>query len=153
VATTTAKSPTGSQLVFEFQPTTPSGTAESSPYTKDLTLPQYEVQLIQWVVPPGPQGNLGWQLWYSGAIVVPQNGGWIITDNERNTWELDELPVAGDWQFHGYNTGDYDHTVYLRFLVNPLTQEETTTLEDLGLLQTISFPNAGEPVTGNVLVP
>jgi hypothetical protein len=26
-------------------------------------------------------------------------------------------------------------------------------LEDLGLLQTISFPNAGEPLTGNVLVP
>ncbi len=148
------KSPTGSELVYEFQPTTPSGTPSSSPHVENLTLPNYEVQLIQWVVPPGPQGLLGWQLWYSGAIVVPQNGGWIVTDNERNTWELDGLPTAGDWQFHGYNTDDtYDHTVYLRFLVNPLTPAETTTLEDLGLLVPVSFPDAGEPVTGNVLVP
>jgi len=56
-------------------------------------------------------------------------------------------------QFQGYNTGSYDHTVYLTFLVNPLTPAETTTLADLGLLNPVSFPNAGEPVTGNVLVP
>jgi hypothetical protein len=37
--------------------------------------------------------------------------------------------------------------------MNPLTQAETTTLEDLGLLNPVSFPSAGEPVTGNVLVP
>ena len=113
-------SSTGAQLVYEFTPTTPNGTAEDSPYSTDLTLPAYEVQLIRWRVPPGPQGNLGWQLWYSNAVVLPQNGGWIIADNEYATWELDELPTAGDWQFYGYNTGTYDHTVYLTFLVNPL---------------------------------
>jgi hypothetical protein len=37
--------------------------------------------------------------------------------------------------------------------MNPLTQAETTTLEDLGLLNPVAFPSAGEPVTGNVLVP
>jgi hypothetical protein len=146
-------SPTGAQLVYEFTPTTPAGTAKSSPYADDLTLPAYEVQLIRWRVPPGPQGNLGWQLWYSGAIVLPQNGLWIVADNEYATWELDELPTAGAWQFQGYNTGSYDHTIYLTFLVNPLTPAETTTLEDLGLLSPVAFPNAGEPVTGDVLVP
>ncbi len=149
----TTTSPTGSQLVYEFTPTTPAGTPEASPYSDDLTLPSYEVQLIRWRVPPGPQGNLGWQLWYANAIVFPQNQTWLVADNEYATWELDELPTAGHWQFRGYNTGDYDHTVFLTFLVNPLTPTVSTTLEDLGLLSPVSFPNAGEPVTGNVLVP
>jgi hypothetical protein len=148
-----ASSPTGSQLVLQFEPTVPSGTAQATPYSAPLTTPQYEVQLIRWRVPPGPQGNMGWQLLYSGSIVFPQNGLWIIADNEYATWELDELPTGGSWQFQGYNTGTYDHTVYLTFLMNPLTQAETTTLEDLGLLNPVSFPNAGEPVTGNLLVP
>jgi hypothetical protein len=148
-----ASSPTGSELVYQFDPTVPNGTAQSSPYSTTLTIPQYEVQLIRWRVPPGPQGNLGWQLWYSGSIVFPQNGGWIVADNEYATWELDELPSGGSWEFQGYNTGTYDHTVFLTLLCNPLTQVEETTLEELGLLNPVAFPNAGEPVTGNVLVP
>jgi hypothetical protein len=111
---------TASELVYEFQPLTPLGTPEATPVVIDLTMPNYEVSIIQWVVPPGPQGNLGWQLQYSNAIVVPQNGGWIITDNEKNSWDIENLPTGGDWQFVGYNTGSYDHTVYLRFLLNPL---------------------------------
>ena len=148
-----AKSPTGSELVYQFEPTVPNGTAKSSPYSTTLTIPQYEVQLIRWRVPPGPQGNLGWQLLYSGSIVFPQNGLWIVADNEYATWELDELPTGGSWEFQGYNTGTYDHTVYLTFLCNPLTQEEATTLEDLGMLEPIHFPDAGEPSNATVAVP
>jgi hypothetical protein len=148
-----AKSPTGSELVYQFEPTVPNSTAQSSPYSTTLTIPQYEVQLIRWRVPPGPQGNLGWQLLYSGSLVFPQNGLWIIADNEYATWELDELPTGGSWEFQGYNTGTYDHTVYLTFLCNPLTQEEATTLEDLGMLEPIHFPDAGEPSNATVAVP
>jgi hypothetical protein len=148
-----AKSPTGSELVYQFEPTVPNSTAQSSPYSTTLTIPQYEVQLIRWRVPPGPQGNLGWQLLYSGSLVFPQNGLWIIAYNEYATWELDELPTGGSWEFQGYNTGTYDHTVYLTFLCNPLTQEEATTLEDLGMLEPIHFPDAGEPSNATVAVP
>ena len=148
-----AKSPTGSELVYQFEPTVPNSTAQSSPYSTTLTIPQYEVQLIRWRVPPGPQGNLGWQLLYSGSLVFPQNGLWIIADNEYATWELDELPTGGSWEFQGYNTGTYDHTVYLTFLCNPLTQEEATPLEDLGMLEPIHFPDAGEPSNATVAVP
>jgi hypothetical protein len=147
-----AKSPTGSELVYQFEPTVPNSTAQSSPYSTTLTIPQYEVQLIRWRVPPGPQGNLGWQLLYSGSLVFPQNGLWIVADNEFATWELDELPTGGSWEFQGYNTGTYDHTVYLTFLCNPLTQEEATTLEDLGMLEPIHFPDAGEPSNATVAV-
>jgi hypothetical protein len=122
----TNTSPTGSQLVYEFQPLTPAGTPMATPLTQDIALPNYEVQLIRWRVPPGPQGNLGWQIWYSGALVIPQNGLWIVADNELATWELDELPTAGDWEFVAYNTGNYDHTVYLTFLCNPLSPASLT---------------------------
>ena len=145
-------SPTGSQLVYQFEPTTPHGTSQAAPYTDDLTLPNYEVQLIRWRVPPGPQGNLGWQLWYSDALILPQNGLWMIADNEYDKLELDELPTAGDWQFKGYNSGTYDHTVYLTFYCNPLTPEDVTTLEDLGLLSPLDFPQIGLPQTGNIEV-
>jgi hypothetical protein len=111
---------TGAELVYEFQPLTPAGTAQNAPNTVAMTIPSLEVQFIEWKVPPGPQGNLGWQLWYSGALVIPQNGTWVVTDNESGKWEIDELPTTGAWQFKGYNTGTYDHTVYLRFLLLPL---------------------------------
>ncbi len=114
-------SSTGSELVYQFDPTVPNGTAKSSPYTADITTPNYEVQLIRWRVPPGPNGEMGWQLWYADAIVLPQNKLWIVASDEYATWELDELPTAGSWQFQGYNTGTYDHTVYLTFLMNPLS--------------------------------
>lgn len=107
--------------VYEFQPLTPHGTAKSTPLYQALTFPNYEVVQIQWVVPPGPQGNLGWQLMISKQVVIPQNGGWIITDNEKNEWDINELPSTGDWGFNAYNTGAYDHTVYLRFLIAPLS--------------------------------
>ena len=111
---------TASLLVYEFQPLPPASTAESAPNFVAMTLPALEVDIIEWMVPCGPQGNLGWQLWYSGAIVIPQNGTWIITDNEFGRWEIDELPETGNWTFVGYNTGTYDHTTYLRFLCSPL---------------------------------
>jgi hypothetical protein len=143
-------SPTGSELVYSFSPTIVAGTLATVPYVTTLTIPQYEVQLVQWVVPPGPGGQMGWQLRYDNEIVIPQNGGWIVTDNEKNTWELDELPTGGSWGFAGYNVGVYNHTVYLRFLCNPLAS--TTDSGDLGVIVAQAFPAAGEPKSGNVLV-
>lgn len=116
-------SPTGSELVYEFHLTTPAGTAEDNLDFQDINMPNLEVQWVQWVVPPGPLGNLGWQLWYSGALVVPQNGTFVVTDDEKNSWELEELPTGGSWGLVSYNTGKYDHTLYLRFLLNPLAQQ------------------------------
>ena len=90
-----ASSPSGSELIYEFQPTTPAGTPLATPNVVAMQMPDLEVQYIEWIVPPGPSGNLGWQLLYSGSLVVPQNGTWVITDNETGRWELDELPTGG----------------------------------------------------------
>jgi hypothetical protein len=136
-------SDTASQLVYEFQPTTPHGTLQSAPHVESFTMPPLEVQWIQWVVPPGPQGNLGWQITCSGEVVIPQNGAWIVTDNEKNSWELDEQITSGSWGFRGYNSGQYDHTVYLRFLLNPLPSTEGVGSPAGGLLLPIGNEDLG----------
>ena len=65
--------------------------------------------------PAGATGQSRLAPWYSGALVLPQNGLWIVADNENDTRELDELAHRRRLEFHGYNTGSYDHTVYLTF--------------------------------------
>ena len=109
----------GATQILEFQPTTPAGTPEATPYTTGFIVPSYEVESIQWVVPPGPQGNLGWAITFSGEVIFPSNGGWIITDNEKNAWPVEGQPISGAWGFMGYNTGTHPHTVYLRFVLLP----------------------------------
>lgn len=128
---------TASLTIYEFQPLTPAGTPEDVPISIDMTFPALEVDIIEWMVPKGPQGNLGWQLWYANSLVIPQNGTWVVTDGEFGHWEIDELPQTGTWQFMGYNTGSYDHTVYLRFLVSPLT---TSSPDNSGLIVVPNWP-------------
>ena len=129
-------SSSASLLVYEFQPLTPAGTAENAPNFVAMVFPNLEVDIIEWMVPAGPQGNLGWQIQADGVTIIPQNGTWVITDDERGSWEVDELPVNGNWGLLGYNTGTYDHTVYIRFLVSPLS----TTPTDTGLIVVPNWP-------------
>jgi hypothetical protein len=137
------------QLVYAFQPTTPASTPVGSPYETNLVFPSLEVVEISWKVPPGPRGNLGWQLGVSGEAIVPANKDvYIVTDDEENTWGLVEQPTTGDWYFKAYNTGQYPHTVYLRFLCEPVTLQ-TTSSATLSLLDVASF---GPALVPNVLV-
>jgi hypothetical protein len=101
--------------------TVPAGTALSSPATVSLPVGTNVVDKIRWRVPPGPRGNLGWYLSMGGVQVLPDDkGGWVIADDEYDEWELDNLPDSGAWQLTGYNTGSYDHTVYLYFHTTPI---------------------------------
>lgn len=50
-----------------------------------------------------------------GQVLLPAGGGYIITDNDGDTWELYGQPDSGAWEVTGYNTDIYDHAVYLDF--------------------------------------
>lgn len=99
--------------------TIPAGTPLLSPVTSDVSFPTRVVTGVHWKVPPGPSGLMGWRLSMSGGIaVIPTGGGWVVTDDDSDTWPLTGQPDSGGWQLTGYNTDVYDHAVYLDFLLD-----------------------------------
>lgn len=106
--------------LFAWDVTTPAGTPADAPQVTDLSIPVGQLDSVQIKVPPGPQGQLGFALALAGQPIVPRNAGeWIITDDEEIDWALSGLPDSGAWQVITYNTGNYDHTLYIRFLATP----------------------------------
>lgn len=103
-----------------FTATITAGTAQTSPMTVTLNVLPGTINEIHWRVPPGPRGNLGWQLAMGGVNVIPeQKGVYIIADNDEDTITVSGLPDSGAWQIIGYNTGTYNHSIYLSFHVTP----------------------------------
>lgn len=107
------------QEIREFAVLIPHGTTKAAPLVTNVSFPQREVIAVSWRVPPGPSGLMGWALTSAGTPVIPiQSGTYIVTDNQADTWNLEGYLDSGNWQVTGYNTGLYDHTVYLTFLLN-----------------------------------
>ena len=105
--------------VRSFAAVIPAGTTADAPVTVDVSFPPRVVTAIRWRVPPGPAGLMGWRLTMSGGVaVIPVGGGWIIANDETETWPLTDQPDSGSWEVTGYNTGGYDHAVYLDFLLD-----------------------------------
>jgi hypothetical protein len=104
------------QEVRTFAATIPANTPQTSPAIVPITMPAREVAWVKWRVPPGPVGLMGWRLSMSnGQVLLPAGGGYIVTDNDGDTWTLYDQPDSGAWEVTGYNTDIYDHTVYLDF--------------------------------------
>lgn len=104
------------QEIREFAVTVPAGTTKAAPLVTDISFPEREVIAVSYRVPPGPSGLMGWALTSAGAPVIPiQMGGYIVTDNQSATWDLEGYLNSGNWQVTAYNLGLYDHTVYLTF--------------------------------------
>ena len=107
--------------VLAFTVTVPAGTLSSSLYVQSLAVGTNTIDLIHWRVPPGPRGNLGWFLSMGRVQVVPEiAGSYVVADDESDDWQISDLPDSGAWQLSGYNTGQYNHTVYLYFHVTPV---------------------------------
>lgn len=114
--------------VIALTATVPAGTAKASPVVVALGVGTNLIDKIHWRVPPGPRGNLGWYLSMGGVQVLPSDaGGWVVADDEADDWTIEGLPDSGSWELTGYNTGSYDHTVYLYFEVTPVQLGVTLT--------------------------
>ncbi len=108
-----------SQEIWSFQVTIAAGTAITNPQRTSTTLPTRKVDELEIVVPPGPAGLMGFAVTMGGVNVIPiQSGTYVVTDDEKISWPLTNLPNTGAWQISGYNTGDFPHTIYLRWLVD-----------------------------------
>lgn len=131
--------------VRSFAVTIPAGTPVASPATTEINFPPRTVVAVDWQVPPGPSGLMGWRLAMSeGTAVLPTGGGWIIADNVEKTWSVQGQPNSGAWELTGYNTDIYPHTVYLNFLLDVVTQpDNTVTLAGNAALSTSPAPTTG----------
>lgn len=104
--------------IYEFPVTIPAGTPQAAPQKTDLTMPTRVVDTIEVLVPPGPRGEVGFQLASKGVAFIPRNTqNYIVTDDERIEWPVEGMMDSGAWQLIAYNTGQFAHTVYVRFLV------------------------------------
>lgn len=117
------------QEIRAFEVTIPAGTAKSAGWSQAISMPPRVVKRIDWRVPPGPRGNMGFAIGASGEAILPTNeGAWIVADDDRDNWPLENQIDSGGWEVFGYNTGTYDHTVYLRFHVDPIPVKTSTIL-------------------------
>ena len=102
--------------------TIPAKTLVAAPVTIDLPIPVRTVTELELVIPDGVAGLVGFRMTMGGVGVIPVNlGGWIVGNNEVIRWPLDNFPTSGAWQLQGYNLDLFDHTIYTRFLLNPVT--------------------------------
>ena len=132
-----------------FQPTVPAGTAIAAPFTTALQFNRAIVQRIEILVPPGPSGLVGFRIQHSGRTVIPYDTSqWIITDDEKIPWEVDNFPTGSAWGFQAYNLDIYDHTIYLRFLVIETTRSSLAIVTPIQVTQ--AAPAEIEPLVEDV---
>lgn len=107
--------------IYANAATIPAGTPAGAPVTIDVSIPQMRTEVIEWHLPKGAAGLVGWRLTSGGAAVLPKNlGAWIITQGEKGIWTVEGLHDSGKWEITGYNLGAFPHTVYVRFHASPI---------------------------------
>lgn len=105
----------------------PAGTPETTPVSIGMVFPQAQVDVIQIRVPRGPNGQMGFSLGSRGVQVLPFNqGAYLVTDDERIDLDVTDQFTSGDWSLIGYNLGQENHTVYIRFLCSPVAAAPET---------------------------
>lgn len=101
--------------------TIPAGTPLAAPVVIDVSIPPMLTEQVEWHVPKGAAGLMGWRLTSGGAQVLPKNpGAFLVTAGESGSWIVENLHDSGKWEITGYNTGAFPHTVYLRFHASPV---------------------------------
>lgn len=134
------------QRIETFVVTVPAGTAIAAPQTTSLTFDRGVVENMEILVPPGPSGLVGFRILHSGDAVIPHDRSkWIIADNEVIKWPLEGYPTGRAWAITAYNTDVYDHSLYLRILVNE-TQRSTTQRAQL-----VYIAPGADSMDGNIL--
>lgn len=125
----------------DFAVTIPANTPIATPVIIDTGFGPFEVPLVEVRIPPGPNGRMGFQIAVSGTQIIPWNRGqWIVGDNESLSFPTEEFPNSGAWQVIAYNTGVYDHTIYVRYSLNPVigSPAPPAAVPDPGVLSTVA---------------
>lgn len=124
--------------VRAFDVIIPANTPRTANFTADMSFPPRIVREVEVLVPPGPRGEVGFAIGAAGRAIIPeQTGQFIVTDDEVIHWPLEGYHDSGSWTFFGYNTGLFDHTITVRFL--------------LDLVHTVGPGTAAQPIDAGVI--
>lgn len=128
--------------VRPFQVTIPAGTPITAPVTLDVSFPTRVVVRVEWEVPPGPNGLMGFQVANAGVPIIPADKNrWIVASNASHGWDLHGAITSGSWQIIGYNTGQYDHSIMIYFLLDLPSDQAASAVPDLTPVELISAPD------------
>jgi hypothetical protein len=117
-----------------FDVTITAGTAILTPLTTATVFADGQVTDIEVVVPDGCAGLVGFVVLYGGQQIIPaKDGKWIISNGEVIKWPLSGYPTGQQWQIRGYNTDVFDHTLYVRYLIDELRRPQQLTFNPLPL--------------------
>lgn len=112
-----------------FPITVPAHTPQATPLVTSLSFHEGDVAVLEFIIPPGPSGLLGWQVLYSGQVIIPRGGaGFFVMDDTHESWQLEKYPTGGGWQIAAYNTDVYPHLLQFILHVNELQPIPSTTI-------------------------
>lgn len=108
-------------LTFPVNVTTPINTAIATPLTTPINMGDVYCYSVEVFIPPGPVGDMGFYLTNAGLQILPwsQQLSWFVADNYDHTFPMG-LELGSSLSCVSYNTGGYPHTVYFRFLIEPI---------------------------------
>lgn len=100
---------------------TAAGVPQSSPQATTALIPAGLLVSVDLQIPPGHHGLTGIRLTLAGAVILPYSNpaSWIVGDDLQQTFAVN-TQVDTQLRVETYNTGQYPHTHYLRFLVQAL---------------------------------
>ena len=114
------------RTIWQYDALIPTGTSASDLATIDLGLANTVVKSIDIQVPPGPLGVMSFAIYRADTPVIPRQLGQFFTwDDHYASWDLEDYGVGAGWRVIGYNTGTYNHTVYLTFHTDPIEVSAT----------------------------
>lgn len=104
--------------VQQFACTVAPATPVATPAVFPMPLLPLAIEWLEWFVPLGPRGEVGFWIGSHGQPIIPYTVGapnWIVTDDQHVHWDLADQPDSGDWELRAYNLGVKPHTIYVRW--------------------------------------
>lgn len=102
-----------------FTITAPAGTLQSAPLSVATPFNPGVVVEIEVIIPDGHAGLTGIRFTNAGVAVIPFNQStFIVSNDEKIRWPLDGFLDSTDWAAQVFNTDVYDHSFFVRYLVN-----------------------------------
>lgn len=105
--------------------TIPAQTGKGQPTSGFVVLPVGTINQVSVLFPPGVVGLVGLRCYVNEFPVVPVSAdGWLVGNAETVRWSewIRLMPTEREFVGYGYNLDDtYDHTLYIRINVEPLS--------------------------------